>query len=162
LPDIAPLSDGRFVVVYQHFFFADGSDIDIYGQFVNPNGTLSGSTIFVAGPSGIQDTPAVAARGDGGFTTVWQDFGTVTRSPSASPDIYYAVTNSAGTNTVNRTLLMDSGTGALENPDIATMSDGRQIVVADRVVDFSNAQIVFSIVAADGSAFFGNGPFGIL
>src|SRR5262245_3722729 len=96
LPDITPLSDGRFVVVYRHLATAAGTDIDIHGQFVNANGTLSGPIIFVEGDFGIQDDPAVAARGDGGFTTVWQDFGTVTGSPNPSPDIYYAVTNSAG------------------------------------------------------------------
>src|SRR5215470_8161933 len=83
LPDIAPLSDGRFVVVYQSDVTGNLTDIDIYGQFVNANGTLSGNTIAIAGPTGVQGDPAVAARGDGGFTTVWQDFGTINGSPSA-------------------------------------------------------------------------------
>ena len=126
-----PLSDGRFVVVYQSTFNASVGDINVVGQFVNANGTMSGATIAVATNFGSQEDPAVAARSDGGFTTVWQDFGTTNGSPIADPDIYYAVTNSAGTNTVSRTLLMDS-VSALEDPDIATMSDGRQIVVAER------------------------------
>src|SRR5215467_181193 len=133
-PDIVALSDGRFVVVYNSAFNNTGTDFDIHGQFVNPNGTLSGGLIPIANPGGIQDDPAVAARSGGGFTTVWQDFGTTTGTPSADADIYYAVTDASGFNTVSRTLIMDS-LFELRNPDIATMSDQRQIVVAERKVD---------------------------
>jgi hypothetical protein len=160
-PDITPLSDGRFIVVYRRFFDSDGDDIDILGQFVNPNGTLSGATRFVADSSGIQDDPAVAARSGGGFTTVWQDFGLATGSPIADPDIYYAVTNSAGTNTVTRTLLIDS-VFVLQNPDIATMSDLRQIVVAERDVDINNTDIVFDVLEPDGTTqLFGGSTIGL-
>src|SRR5262245_9440884 len=85
-PDIVPLSDGRFVVVYQSQFNAAATDLDIHAHFVNANGTVSGAAFPVARPGGIQQDPAVAARGDGGFTTVWQDFGTTTGTPSFSPD----------------------------------------------------------------------------
>src|SRR5215468_5634830 len=94
-PDIAPLSDGRFVVVYPSDFNAAATDIDIHAHFVNANGTVSGAAFAIEGAFGIQQDPAVAGRGDGGFTTVWQDFGTTTGAPSFSPDIYYAVTSSA-------------------------------------------------------------------
>src|SRR5262245_39675921 len=163
LPDITPLSDGRFVVVYRSFFSTGASpDIDILGQFVNANGTLSGGTIPVATTSGMQDDPAVAARGGGGFTTVWQEFGTVTGSPSASPDIYYALTNSAGTVTTNRTLLIDSNL-SVRNPDIATMPDGRQLVVAEQVADSSNDVIVYDVLGADGTTqLFSGGSFATL
>ena len=127
-PDVALFSDGRFVVVYEDFFAADGTDIDILAQFVDANGTLSGNTISLAFPEGVQTDPALAARGDGGFTTVWRDFGTANGSPDPHPDIHYAVTNSAGRNTVTRTLLMDL-TSVLLSPAIATMPDGRQVVV---------------------------------
>jgi hypothetical protein len=149
VPDITPLSDGRFVVVFNSFFDAPGTDIDVYGQFVNANGTLSGGSIPIAAPNGIQQNPAVAARSDGGFTTVWQDSGTGV-SPSADPDIYYAVTNSAGTNTVGRSPLM-AGANVLQDPDIATMSDFRQIIVAERAVDASSHDVVFDVLAADGT-----------
>src|SRR5262245_2240783 len=80
-PNIAALSDGRFVVVYNSQFNAAATDIDIHAHFVNANGTVSGNAFAVASPGGIQQNPAVAARSDGGFTTVWQDFGTTTGSP---------------------------------------------------------------------------------
>src|SRR5262245_58744347 len=153
LPDIAPLSDGRFVVVYQSEFSASGFDVDIHAHVVSANGTLSGGTIAVANPGGVQLAPAVAARGDGGFTTVWQDFGTTTGSLDPSPNIYYAVTNSAGSNTVDRTLLMDAGSFALSNPDIATMPDGRQIVVVqtDTRLISNGFDIGFDVLDADGT-----------
>src|SRR5262245_11736785 len=97
--DTVSLSDGRYVVVHHSYFNAEFTDIDIYGQFVNPNGTLSGSFIPITTPGGIQDDPAVAARNGGGFTTVWRDYGTTTTStPSGDPDIYYAVTAANGNN----------------------------------------------------------------
>src|SRR5262245_19977495 len=108
VPDVVPLTDGRFVVAYESWVDNPGADIDVYAQIVNANGTLAGGPVLVAAHGGKQVDPAVAARLDGGFATVWQDFGTTTGAPIADPDIYYAVTNSAGTNTVNRTLLMDS------------------------------------------------------
>src|SRR5690348_3778470 len=74
-PDVVSLADGRFVAVYDSFFDSGGVDIDVLAHFVNANGTLSGTTLGPATQGGIQELPAVAARGDGGFTTVWQDFG---------------------------------------------------------------------------------------
>src|SRR5262245_38238074 len=103
LPDITPLSDGRFVVVYENQFTSLNDDVDIHAHFINANGTVSGSAFFVEGDGGWQFAPAVAARGGGGFTTAWQDYGTTTGSPDPSPDIYYAVTGSNGTNTIART-----------------------------------------------------------
>src|SRR5262245_34127992 len=104
-PDITPLSDGRFVVVYESE--DPPNEVDVLGQFVNADGTLSGTTISIAVPPGFQGEPAAAARSDGGFTTVWSDAPPLSQTASI-PDIYYAVTNSAGTVTVPRTLLMDS------------------------------------------------------
>ena len=38
--DVAVMTDGRFFVAFQDDFDGDG-DIDIMGQFVNPDGTVS-------------------------------------------------------------------------------------------------------------------------
>src|SRR5882724_65725 len=123
-PDVAALADGRFVVVYHHQFNSAGSDIDIYAQLVNADGTLAGGTIRIEHPGGTQWMPAVAARLDGGFTTVWQTYGETTGSPIADPDIYGVVTDSAG-NIGSRFAIANLATGGFFNPDIATMGDGR-------------------------------------
>jgi hypothetical protein len=149
-PDIAALSDGRFAVVYRSSVDAGGTNTDICGQFVNANGTLSGSSIVIANPGGIQQDPAVAARSSG-FTTVWQDWGTTTGTPTLDPDIYYAVTSAAGTNTVNRTVILNSTGFKMQNPDIATLSDFRQIVVAELVFNASEHDIEFDVLGADGT-----------
>src|SRR5436189_421781 len=128
-PDAAALTDGRFAVVYGSWFDGSGTDTDIHAHIVNADGTPSGGGILVTGPTGQQLDASVAARADGGFTTVWTDYTT-----SASPDICFAITNAVGVVTTSRTVLMDSAffsNFGLGSSDIATMSDGRQIVVAE-------------------------------
>jgi hypothetical protein len=161
-PDIAALSDGRFVVVYEHYWDAAGNDIDIEGQFVNANGTLSGSTLPTAISGGKQHDPAVAANTVGGFTTVWQDFGTTTGSPVPDPAIYYSITDPAGLNPVGRTLLMDISGFALLRPDIASMQgtqNTQQIAVAEAAYFSNDHDIVFDMFGPDGWQFAG-GNFG--
>jgi hypothetical protein len=158
-PDIAPLSDGRFVVVYENFTNGTGTDNDILGQFVNANGTLSGTTLFPMLANGLQSDPAVAARGDGSFTTVWQDFGTTTGSPIADPDIYYAITGAAGNGIANRTLIMNASGRALQRPDIATLAstpaESAQMVVAELAYSATDHDIVFDILGPAGQRFAG-------
>jgi hypothetical protein len=159
-PDIVPLTDGRFVAVYQSTFNPGLGDIDILGRFVTANGTPSGTTISVATNTGRQVDPAVAARSDGGFITIWQDFGTTNGAPDPIPDIYYSIVNSAGINIMSRTLLMDT-TIPLEDPDIASMSDGRQIIVADGDLGITH-NIYFDVLSADGTTqLFAAGGIGI-
>src|SRR4051794_18871104 len=74
-PDVTALVDGRFLVTYTNFFNDQGTDRDIYGQFVTRAGAPSGSFLQIDHPGGIQWESAVAPRLDGGFTTVWWDLG---------------------------------------------------------------------------------------
>jgi hypothetical protein len=53
-PDITSVPDGRLAVVYEHQFNAAGTDYDIYGQYVNTNGTPSGALIPLWTGGGIQ------------------------------------------------------------------------------------------------------------
>ena len=46
-PQISVLSDGRFAVVYQSPSFGNAADNDIIAAFVNPDGSLSGSSVCV-------------------------------------------------------------------------------------------------------------------
>ena len=70
-PDVAVLTDGRFFVAFED----DDGDPDIIGQFVNPDGTLSGSNIDIDIGAGFQEDPAVAARLGGAAIVVWADCG---------------------------------------------------------------------------------------
>ena len=48
LPDIAPLAADRFAMVFETWANTSATDIDIYVQFVNANGTLSGGLVAIA------------------------------------------------------------------------------------------------------------------
>ena len=82
-PEVAVLTDGRFVVVWQEVLASpvDGfvdTDGGIFARIYNADGTASGQTIQVNGwMPGMQGEPQVAATADGGFavsfnsTQVW-------------------------------------------------------------------------------------------
>ena len=72
-PDLAVLTDGRFVLVWQEVLsspvdgFAD-TDGGIFARIYNADGTASSETIQVNGwTPGLQEQPQVAATADGGF-----------------------------------------------------------------------------------------------
>ena len=72
-PDVAVATDGRFLVAFDESFTDSGSDHDIYLQFVNANGTRSGSEVHVR----HQRWGSVRAGGrlaaGGGAAVVWHD-----------------------------------------------------------------------------------------
>ena len=57
---------------------------NIIGQFVNPDGTLSGSNIDIEIDAGYQFDPAVAQRAGGAAVVVWED-------DAASDEIHYSI-----------------------------------------------------------------------
>src|SRR5262245_19842262 len=71
--EVATLSDGNFVVVYQDEFGGSITDIDIKYRIFSPTGTLLFGPDFVpgAGSMGTETDPDVAALRDGGFAAVW-------------------------------------------------------------------------------------------
>jgi Ca2+-binding RTX toxin-like protein len=83
--DVAVLTDGRFVVVWQEVLAspADGfTDTDgaVFARIYDPAGAAASETILVnSWTPGLQDQPSVAANNDGGFsvtfnsTMVWGD-----------------------------------------------------------------------------------------
>lgn len=85
-PEVAVLTDGRFVVVWQEVLtspvdeFQD-TDGGVFARIYNADGTPAAETIQVNGwMPGLQDSPQVAATVDGGFTvsfnsrTMWGSF----------------------------------------------------------------------------------------
>ena len=93
-PDLAYGSTyDQFLVVFDDDRLVPG-DNDISGQFVNSDGTLSGSNFTVSGPSSDQLLPAVAYNSsDDQFLVVWQD----DRNTASDDDIYGRVINANGT-----------------------------------------------------------------
>src|SRR5687768_308685 len=83
-PDIAALTDGRFFVA----FTDEDADSNVIGQFVNPDGTLSGGNIDIDIAVDHQDEPAVAQRAGGAAIVVWEE--------GAGDVIRYSIVSSVG------------------------------------------------------------------
>jgi hypothetical protein len=156
LPVIATLTDGRFAVVYQSHF--NTGDEDIQYAFVNPDGTASPAS-FVYGPSAAQTEPATAGRLDGGFGVVWRDELTAAGGADANPqNINFRTVSSTGV--WGSVLAIGNGIGDMDNPSIATLLDGRQVVVFDQSFGGATENIYLNIVNAAGTttAFAANVP----
>src|SRR5687767_5260974 len=116
-PDVAVLTDGRFFVAFTDEFA--GGDTDIIGQFVNADGTLSGGNFDIEVDGAFQLAPAVAQRSVGAAIVVWED-------DAATSDIQYSIISSAGVAGAEQTVLTGN---PFEDPDVATLADGRSLVV---------------------------------
>ena len=97
---------------------------NIFGQFVNADGTLSGSNIDVDIGAGDQNEPAVAQRVEGGAVVVWTDAG------GANPEIHYATVSSLGVVGAEQTVLSEAGIALLRptlrrSPTVARSSSLR-------------------------------------
>src|SRR5215470_8404611 len=87
-PDVVPLTDGRFVVVYDSNFNITGTDIDIHAHFINANGTLSGATTGSPDPdsdiyytftnvAGVNGLPRTLLMDDPAFALLQPDIATM-------------------------------------------------------------------------------------
>ncbi len=71
-PDVAALADGGFVVVWESQN-QDGNNSGVFGQRFAGDGSAAGGEFQINTQTlGSQQTAAVAALADGGFTVVWQ------------------------------------------------------------------------------------------
>jgi hypothetical protein len=145
--DVVALSDGRFAVVYGSNI--NNGDTDVYGQFVNANGTVSGMTLLIEQPTGLQFNPAAAARLDGGFTTVWEDHGRTNGAPVPDPDIFARVVSSVGG--IGPATAIATTAFALNNPDITTLADGRHLIVFESKTSDTNHDILFNVLSVLGT-----------
>ena len=152
--DITSVTDGRFFVAFQDQI--SGIDSDVIGHFFNTDGTLSGGSIVLGQASDNQLSTAVAPRisgaGAGGVIVVWED-----RSINAG-DIELAIISAGGVNTTaGGELNMVTGTtGAADQQleaDVATLTDGRSLIVWERALNASNHDINARILDAAGVAF---------
>lgn len=72
-PSIAPLADGRFVLVWvseQQSFF---NSVDIFARIFNANGTPAASEFIVNTATNICANPSVAPSPSGGFVIAWSE-----------------------------------------------------------------------------------------
>jgi hypothetical protein len=147
-PSIATLTDGRFAVVYQSTF--SSTDIDAVYAFVTPAGVASQAT-FVAFRDGLQTQPVAAGRAGGGFGVAWMDqFKASGADDGTSTDINYTTFSSTGG--VGTIIGIQDEKLALQNPAIATLSDGRQVIVYEVIQSSTDHNIHLNIVNAAGNS----------
>jgi len=137
-PNIATLSDGRFIAVYK-----DSTDGNVKGVILFSDGTRPGGAPLLLGTngpslSGIQDDViGVTATPDGGFAIAW--------SNPATGEITFRKFDATGTATMAQTAI--TGLGTL-SPSIIALADGRLVVAA---TTNSLQDIQGQMIRADGS-----------
>lgn len=114
----------KFLVVWSDDRNDIGSTYDIYGQFVNANGTLSGGNFTVSSAADTQDLPKIEYdTANQRFLVVWEDY----RS-SANYDIYGQLVNASGSlNGANFVISAASGDQSL--PSVAYDTTNQRFLV---------------------------------
>jgi hypothetical protein len=141
-PRAATLTDGRIAVTYE----TSGGDVTV---------TAIGSFLNRLTEAGTQTDPVVAPRlgGETGIVFTDNSHADGTADPNG-PNITYRVISASGSSP-NSTAIADFNGGmghdALNDPDIATLSTGRQVVVFVRIFSGSDSDILLNVVDAAGT-----------
>ena len=157
LANLAVLTDGRFVVTYQSDYFGSPTDTDPIVAIFNSSGTTSLAFRDVYNVGALQKVPAVAERLNGGLGVVFQNDRHANNTVDANgPNITYVPVSAAGA-VLSPIAVADFNAGAghdaLQNPAIATLSSGRQVVAFERVWTAGTDHDVFlNVVNAAGTA----------
>lgn len=91
---LAPLSDGRFVVVWVSEQERFENSVDIKARIYSSSGIAAGGEFIVNSGTNVCANPSIAASADGGFAIAWSEKDVA--NPSWSWDIKGRVFNSAG------------------------------------------------------------------
>jgi hypothetical protein len=162
VPDATALSDGRFVIAYQSDYFGSASDDEAVYRLLNSGITYA--DVFTA--SGFQGQPAVAPLG-AGFGIAFTNESHANGSIDANPNniTYRAISDQGGFGPTIAIGDFDGGSGhdSLSNPDIATLSSGRQVVVFERTFSATDHDIYLNVVTSFGTAtqFTAAAPLGV-
>jgi hypothetical protein len=123
--EIATLSNGNFVVVYQDESFGNAADTDVFYQVFSPTGTrVLGRTAVPGGfdHPGLEQDPDVAALRDGGFAVVWSDTnGSVT-------DVRAAILSDNDTVIAADILVNTTTAGVQDEASVVALADGGFLV----------------------------------
>jgi FG-GAP-like repeat len=124
---LATLSNGNFVAVYQDEFNGSPTDTDIRYAVFSSAGTLMAGPNAVPGgnSSAAESNPDVAALRDGGFVVVWTDGATTTT------DIRASIISNAITGVADDILVNTTTTGAQNNASVLALADGGFLVTWD-------------------------------
>jgi hypothetical protein len=155
IPDLALLPDGRFAVAYQSNYFGSATDNQAIVGLFNANGTAFDAYNDIFNSAVHQMSAAVAPRLTGGFGAVFQNARHADFSADANgPNITYVRITASGTAAVAVAVAdFNAGAGhdALQNPAIATLSTGRQVVAFERIwTNGTDHDVFLNVVNAAG------------
>lgn len=146
-PDAAALADGRFAVVNTREFASNDWDINL--QYLNADGTLSGSRLLVDNDAGFQYAPAVASRPGGGAVVIWVDEnGKDGAGNSISHAIQLRVVSNAGV--MSTPFTVADGTSLYGLPDVASLADGRIMAVYQETIPALGVDVRLRVVNPAG------------
>ncbi|MBN1154649.1 T9SS type A sorting domain-containing protein [candidate division KSB1 bacterium] len=120
-PDIVGLSDGKFVVCYQH----EKHHQDIFCQLFHSNGDYYGDELIVNSTSfQHQRYPVMSALDDGGFVICWED----NVNDMDKEGVYGQKFDGLGYTHGSEFLVNAYTVGSQKDPDIASISNGEFMI----------------------------------
>jgi Ca2+-binding RTX toxin-like protein len=129
-PTLTAIDDNRFVVMWRDGSHSPDDPVQgaVRGQVFNNNGTKSGSEFLVnTATAGDQQSPSVAALGDGRFVAAWSD-ASHTGSDVSFTAITAQVFNADGTKSGAAFQVNTATFNHQYSPTIAVLADGRFVV----------------------------------
>jgi hypothetical protein len=132
--EVATLSNGNFVVVYQ----SGPTVVDIFYRIFTPAGTSVIGPASVPGAFGFdpETDPHVAALRDGGFVVVWTD--PDSRAPNFVNDIRASIISNTGTSIADNILVNTIDVGNQNEANVVALGDGGFLVTWE----FDDANLV--------------------
>ena len=123
-PELATLSNGNFVAVYEDEFNGSATDHDIkYGIFTkNGSPVTFGQPVPGGGGTGLETDPDVAALRDGGFVVVWTD------PDSSVHDIRASILSNTGATVAPNILVNTTTTATQDEASVVALADGGFLV----------------------------------
>jgi hypothetical protein len=122
--EVATLSNGNFVVVYQ----SGPTFVDIFYRIFTPAGTsvIGPASVPGAFDFGPETDPHVAALRDGGFVVVWTD--PDSRAPNFVNDIRASIISNTGTSIADNILVNTIDVGNQNEANVVALADGGFLV----------------------------------
>jgi len=145
----------RFLVVWGDY--RSGSEYDVYGQFINANGTLNGSNFIISDAAGDQSWPSLAYDSiNHRFLATWDD------DRVAYTDIYGQLINSDGTLSGSNFAISDASSiqwgnsltyDNINHRFLVSWTDWRNPCTGDPMAPCFNTDIYGQLVGPDGTLF---------
>jgi hypothetical protein len=143
---IAPLSDGRYVIVWVSEQQRFENSVDVYARIFNANGGAATGEFLINSGTNVCANPSVAAAADGGFTVAWAQ---ANQQAVNTWDIYsrpFSGTNGGTTRLVNTYTAGDQ-----LGPKISSIGSDYLVVWTSMAQDGSWEGVYGQFLKSDGS-----------